>query len=335
MIKSDTLGVIGRLNHCGIMTNYQCNAACRHCLYACSPDRSGGYISKETAQDICTSLVKGGCKSVHIGGGEPFLNFNGLINLLEATRKTGIQVDYIETNGFWAADENLATSYLHELSKAGVDALCISLDPFHAEYIPYSLPLRLAEICKNNHFGYFLWQEHFSKILASVPQHKIHNRKKLEKLISPNYVLETARNYGVKMGGRAINIEKEYMEPKDLADLLNSTPCRNLLSTDHFHVDLYGKFIPPGCTGIAIPLEEALNGIPERKYPAFESLLFGGVAKLYEYAKKRGFAKSEKKIKNEYTSSCALCFHIRKWLSERAGCPELNAEHYKASLSCY
>ena len=151
-----------RLRHGGIMTNYQCTAACRHCLYACSPERSGGYISKATAEEISVLLREGGCRSVHIGGGEPFLDFDGLIELVQTITNAGIAVEYVETNAFWATDERLIAQRLRALLGAGVRTLCISLDPFHAEYVAVNLPLYLADICRRTNFGFFLWQEKIS-----------------------------------------------------------------------------------------------------------------------------------------------------------------------------
>jgi len=321
---------IPKMHHGGIMTNYECNAACRHCLYACSPDRSSGYISPQGAEEVCRLLVEGGCRSVHIGGGEPFLNFDGLINLLETAKKFRISVEYVETNGFWAAEPEKAKQYLKALLKTGADTLCISLDPFHAEYVPYSLPLKLAELCRSVGFGYFLWQERFLRPMADVTPNKPHNRKALERQISPNYILETAQSYGIGMGGRAINIELEYNSKHPINKIISNQPCRGLLSTNHFHIDLHGNFIPPGCTGIAIPLGNLLNGLQEGKYPVFEALLTGGVANLLDFATKKGFTPDE-----NYASNCALCFFIRKWLSENAECPELDVEHYTASFDFY
>ena len=83
---------VERLYHGGIMANYQCTAACRHCLYACSPERSGGYISKAVAEEISSLLRKGGCRAVHIGGGEPFLDFDGLLELVQTVTSAGIDV---------------------------------------------------------------------------------------------------------------------------------------------------------------------------------------------------------------------------------------------------
>ena len=321
---------INGLRHGGIMANYQCNAACRHCLYACSPDRDKSYITKEAAEEVCSLLIQGGCRSVHIGGGEPFLDFEGLINLLRTIRNSGLRLEYVETNGFFAADEELTEQYLAELKAVGVDTLCISLDPFHAEYIPFNLPLKLAEICRRAGFGYFLWQERFLPSLAGVNKGSAQSRENLEKQISANYIIDTARSYGLSLGGRAINIEEEFEKPKPIAGLLKTKSCRHLLSSDHFHVDLYGNFIPPGCTGIALPLYEVLNGIPIDKYPAFRALTSGGLAELVGFAEEMGFSPEE-----EYTSSCVLCFYTRQWLSENADCPELDPKHYEAALSYY
>jgi hypothetical protein len=196
--------------------------------------------------------------------------------------------------------------------------------------VPYALPLKLAEICRQNKFGYFLWQERFLPMLTGTAADRTHKRSDLEKSISPDYIYETAESYGLGFGGRALNIEFEYSRPRPLANIINAKPCKNLTSTSHFHVDLHGKFIPPGCTGMEIPLETALNGIDEATYPVFSALYNGGIASLLELAKSKGFVPEE-----EYTSTCALCFFACKWLSENTDFPELNPEHYVASLSYY
>lgn len=313
------------------MPNYKCTAACRHCLYACSMSRGGGYMSQENMDSVCATLKEGGCRSVHIGGGEPFLDFDGLIALLKTARRHGITVEYIETNSYWATNEDKVKTRLEALARAGADTFCISVDPFHAEYVPYAAPLRLAKWCRSYGFGYFLWQERFLPMMQGIDPEKAHDRAALEAGISKGYIHDTAQAYGLRMGGRAVNIAQEYFPLKPLKDIVNATPCSGLLSTDHFHVDMYGRFIPPGCTGIAIPLAEAVRGVPGDKYPAFEKLLAGGVGALLEYAQGRGFIPDSE----GYVSGCLLCFHIRRWLSQQDGCPELDGEHYEESLLYY
>jgi hypothetical protein len=323
--------VVSGLRHGGIMANYKCNAACRHCLYACSPDRDGGYIAAETTREVCGLLRKAGCYSVHIGGGEPFLDFDGLITLIKIVSESGITVEYIETNAFWATDYERVRHQLRELYNAGADTLCISIDPFHAEHVPFGLPLSLAKMCRDAGFRFFLWQERYLAALSKAKPDKIHSRKDLEKYISKKYILETAKSYGLSFGGRAINIEAEYGVKKSTDSIAVDKPCLGLLTGGHFHVDLNGRFIPPGCTGIAISLKETVNGIPKGKYPVLEELYYGGSAGLLRYARALGFEADQ----GGYPSSCALCFRIRHWLSKHAPTPELDAEHYTESLRFY
>jgi hypothetical protein len=315
------------------MANYRCTAACRHCLYACSPTRGDdGYITEETAVEVAGLLKEGGCRSVHVGGGEPFMDFDGLCILINTLTKSGITVEYIETNAFWANSRPVIERRLRMLSKVGAGALCISIDPFHAEYIPVQKPLFLAESCRNAGFGFFLWQDKYIRMLSKVDEHKPHDRGTLEREVSPGYIWETAQGYGLHLSGRAINIEAEYVEGKLVSHVLNDEPCKGLLSGGHFHVDINGQYIPPGCTGFVIPLAEAVRGVPENKYPAFGALISGGVAGLLSYARKRGLHMGDD---SEFPSACACCFHIRHWLSEQGGCPELDGGYYTESLKYY
>ncbi|MCL2092937.1 MAG: radical SAM protein [Treponema sp.] len=330
------------LTHGGIMVNYRCNAACRHCGYSCSPTRSPAsrekqnhYVDEESAEEICRFLRKGGCRSVHIGGGEPFLDFPGLIMMIQKLNQAGIRLEYIETNAFWAAGEaNLkkARDMLQTLASEGGDCLCISIDPFHAEYVPYGAPIALAQLCDKMGMNYFLWKREFYSTLSKLNPEKIYTREEFEKQLSKDYINRAAKTYGIGYGGRASNIDKEYNRSYPAEDLIkDSMPCRRLLATGHFHVDLDACFIPPGCTGIRIPLSETVDGIPPGKYPAFDTLYAEGVAGLYKKAGEEGFRADP----SGYTSKCNLCLHIRHYLSDREEYPELDRNHYEEAFKYY
>ena len=312
------------------MVNYRCNAACRHCLYACSPSRHSGYITQEKTEYICDLLVKGRIGSVHIGGGEPFLDFEGLLTVIRCLVKAGIQLDYIETNAFWASKgphDPVTSERINILKNEGVEALCISIDPFHAEYIPWAYPIDLAQICEKQGMGYFLWKEECLKALSRLDRNKRHAKKEIEAALGGDYIARTAAAYGIRLGGRAVNIEEEYGSYKSAADLLDGSPCFALLSTGHFHVDMDGYFIPPGCTGLRLPLDEVLAGTKNGNYPVFESLFTGGIAALWDLAAAQGFSADKK----GYPSKCNLCFHIRKFLAAK-GYAELDEDFYAEAL---
>ena len=188
----------GTLTHGGVMVNYQCSAACRHCLYSCSPTRRPGFMSEESAEEICRLLRKGGCRSVHIGGGEPFLNFDGLLMMIRKLKKAGINLEYTETNAYWAADisENKETiEKLKLLSAIGAKCFCISIDPFHAEYVPYGAALNLAKLCEKTGFDYFLWKGEYIPALSRLDPGKAHSRADMEKNLSGKYVLSELKVY--------------------------------------------------------------------------------------------------------------------------------------------
>jgi hypothetical protein len=312
----------GTLYHGGIMVNYQCNAACRHCLYSCSPKRKAGYVNKDSAEKICALLRKGGCRSVHIGGGEPFLNFESLVMMIRALNHAGVNLEYIETNAFWITDASKARDQLERLLAEGANTLCISIDPFHGEHIPYGAPLALAKLCDKTGMGYFLWRQEFLPALSHLDPEKTH-------LLSKESIVKIARQYGVIYGGRAVNIEKEMHISHNVEHFAgDAAPCKNLLSTGHFHVDMEGYFIPPGCTGIRIPLEEVIEDIPREKYPAFDALYYNGVSGLLELALQNGFTPDNA----GYPSKCSLCFYLRKFLSEK-NFAELDQNHYEEAFS--
>ena len=324
----------GTLIHGGVMANYQCSAACRHCLYSCSPTRDAGYVDEITAETMCCLLVRGGCRSVHIGGGEPFLDFDGLQMLVRKINKAGISLEYIETNAYWAVDASAGSKIKEKIDcllDMGANTLCISIDPYHAEYIPYNAPLVLAELCEKTGMNFFLWKQEFLPALSQLDPKKNHSRTDMEMVLSGNYIYNTARFYGVEYGGRAVNIEREFGElyPAECF-AAKSSPCHNLLSTGHFHVDKNCYFIPPRCTGIRIPLLEAIDGIPPGKYSAFEALFNGGVSSLFTLVEKQGFLPD----KAGYPSACNLCFYLRSFLAGR-GFSELDGNHYEEALKYY
>jgi len=242
--------------------------------------------------------------------------------------ETGVIVEYIETNGYWAGNRHETVRRLKELKRAGADTLCISFDPFHAEYVPIDLPLSLADSCREAGFRFFLWQERYYSMLSRLNGTRMYSRGELEALLSPGYVLETARSYGLSMGGRALSIEDEYSVREPTDSVTNNRSCNSLTSGNHFHVDMHGNYIPPGCTGITIPLCEAVQGIPEGNYPIYEKLLAGGSAELLRYAVNAGFEVDAA----GYTSSCALCCKIRHWFCEFSPSPELDPEHYEQAV---
>jgi len=124
---------IKRLGSGGLITNYFCSSSCKHCLYNCSPHWQKRYIDPDTAGKNLKTIRALGCRSVHIGGGEPLLRPDKLATVLELASQVGISVEYVETNSSWFQDLESAKNLLSDLSRKGLGTLLVSISPFHNE----------------------------------------------------------------------------------------------------------------------------------------------------------------------------------------------------------
>ena len=112
--------VIDRLHSGGVITNYFCTSSCGHCLYFCSPKWKKDYIETGMLAQILEEIRNLGCNSIHIGGGEPFLNLSGLKMVVETCRAAGILIEYVETNSAWYRSMDSACEVLSALKKRGL-----------------------------------------------------------------------------------------------------------------------------------------------------------------------------------------------------------------------
>ncbi len=188
-----------------------------------------------------------------------------------------------------------------------------SVDPFHIEFVSLERPIRLVQALRRAGMDYFIWQDRFLERLLPLDLHSTHTKKELAALLGEDYIADTAREYGVKVNGRALTIARSVYEPVGAEEILDDEPCSGLLSGMHCHVDLHEKVIPSGCPGISIDLDDFLAGrLPKDKYPAAYRLYTGGVRALYDYARAAGFEPDEK----GYATKCSLCCAVRAWLNE-------------------
>ena len=132
----------------GLMLTYKCNCACEFCYYNCDPDK-GGLMPVDTAISAWQSLkiLAGDSAKIHFTGGEPFLYWDRLQEILEQAQKQNLdKVDLIETNGFWATDEKIVRQRLKKLDELGMNRFKVSTDPFHQQYVDIEPVRRLAEM---------------------------------------------------------------------------------------------------------------------------------------------------------------------------------------------
>ena len=312
----------------GIITNYKCSSKCKHCAYSSSPEWPMEYMTGETADEIFKILRRKGCYSVHIGGGEPFLAPDKLLKILESAKNNDIDIEYVETNASWFVNEERTVSLLQELKQQGVYTLLISIDPFHNEFIPFSKVKGLIDSCRKVNMRVFPWMLEFWDELDRFDDTKTHSLDEYRNFFGEEYLFDLPKRYGLNLKGRAFNTFNGLVKKEKTDRIIKiSRSCGLLSGVYHFHVDLYGNFIPQSCPGFSVKLKELVNGADPDKYKVLNSVESGGVGAQAELAVREfGYV-----LKDEYAGKCDLCYDIRKFLVVGSGLrlPDLEpAGHY-------
>ncbi|MGD9212750.1 MAG: radical SAM protein, partial [Desulfobacteraceae bacterium] len=298
----------------GVITNYYCVSCCGHCLYNCGPHREKGYLDERTAERVFQHIVRLGCRSVHIGGGEPLLNVSKLINVLNIAYDVGVGIDYVETNSAWFIDSEQAVSVLTKLQAAGVHTLLISISPFHNAYVPFTRVMGVIDACRQTGMNVFPWVNAFVRDLSALDNHRPHTMEEFIKAYGSDYLERIAQRYWIHLGGRALKTFRKVYPLYSIEEILAKSPlscARSLMDTSHFHMDFNGNYIPGLCVGLAIDMEDLGHPLPSGKYSLLDRLAADGIRGLYELA---GQSYGYTPFKSTFLNHCDLCTDIRNFL---------------------
>jgi hypothetical protein len=308
---------IGRLVSGGLITTYACTSACRHCLYHSGPRREKRYIDPADAEKTLRLVKSLGCAAVHIGGGEPMLRPEGLGAVLDAARLAGVSVDYVETNAAWFTDAGSAAVLLSELRARGLHTLLVSISPFHNEHIPFGRTRGVMDAAARAGVRVFPWVAEYVADLSGFDPSRPHALVEYEKRFGKDYLSGILRRYWIHLGGRALETFRPVRRARTLEHVLREQPgdChRELGDTSHFHVDLFGNYIPGLCAGLAVACEDLGRPLAKETYPLLTRLFAKGIRGFYEMAAADfGFRPS----REGYVGKCDLCTDIRRFLVSR------------------
>jgi hypothetical protein len=320
---------ISRLQSGGLITNYYCTSRCGHCLYSCSPKWKKAYIDRQTTEQNFKAIQSLGCRSVHIGGGEPFLDVHGLKRVLEAAREVHMNIDYVETNSSWFSDQESAVNLLEELGGLGLSTLLVSISPFHNQYIPFYKVKGVIAACRLAGMSIFPWINDFYPEIDAFDDRTTHSLDEYRTRYGEDYLAGIPSRYWVHLGGRALETFGNEFPGQDSHDLLAANPkgCDELLDTSHFHLDLFGNYVPGLCAGLAIDREDLGRPLSEDRYPFLTGLYTHGIRALYDIATQDYAYKTS----GSFLSKCHLCFDIRHYLATQV---RLNTRDLQP-LGCY
>ncbi|MBC7249163.1 MAG: radical SAM protein [Anaerolineae bacterium] len=323
----------------GIFLSYKCTNTCKHCMYACSPQWPADWISPEDAGLILAQLADkmrgkyphpgrvGVNEGIHFTGGEPFLNFDLLLQLTETARRLGVPTTFVETNAFWCRDDKVTREKLTRLKAAGLDGILISANPFILEQIPFERTERAVRISREV-FG----------DNAIVYQRFFYEQFKALGLRGTLAFEEYLARAG--WGLQYVELFASGRVPYKLAALYARYPasrflgasCRRELIRDwHIHVDNYGNFIPGYCGGLSLgdarDLDAICRGINLDERPVLAALLTN-LGELYRLGQQFGYQEQA-----GYISKCHLCLDIRRHLARQGDFKELKPEAFYEHLA--
>ncbi len=298
----------------GLLLTYKCNCACEFCYYHCGPDK-GGLMDVETAIGVWQSLRKlaGDAAKIHLTGGEPFLCWERLVEILEQAQyeKLG-PVDMIETNGFWATDDKIVRDRLARLDELGMSRLKISADPFHQEYVDVELVRRLAAMATEM-LGADRVLVRWEKYLDDPECTETCSRAQREQ-----QYLSSIQEYPCRFAGRAGGRLAQLVASQSVEEIAGKSCRAAFLAAKGVHIDPFGNIFSGTCSGIIVgnvtrePLEEIWKAFDPGSEGLVATLFHHGPAGLLEKATATGYKRLDK-----YAGKCHLCTDIRQYLFEQ------------------
>ncbi|MEA4856211.1 MAG: radical SAM protein [Solidesulfovibrio sp.] len=308
---------VTRLRSGGLITTYRCQSACPHCLYRGGPARAPEYIDQGMATALFAKALSLGTTAMHVGGGEPLADPLSLAGVLAAAAETGMPLEYVETSGSWFEDADEAAEILAELRSMGLSRLLVSISPMHNGFIPLRKTLGTIEAARHAGLDLFPWQEHFLEDLRAFDPDTTHPFREYLERFGADYPMRIRERLWIHLGGRAFDLFGPALGRQPVAAILAgaSADCRGeLTDASHFHMDLYGDYVPGLCSGLAIRAKDLGEPLDPEFYPILSTLAESGIRGLYDYAANlEEFAASPA----GYVNKCELCQDIRRHLAER------------------
>ncbi len=266
----------------------------------------------EALRPMLLKVADLGCSSMHIGGGEPLLDEDGLVAVLDVCRECGMGIDYVETNSSWYRDDESAMRTLERLLEHGGDTLLISISPFHSEYIPFRKVRAVLATCRATGMRTFPWTTEYVPEISQLDEAKPHKLAEFKQHFGEDFLRTIPQRYSLNLNGRCLETFRDELPGIPPQRILAETrrPCSEMWQSSHFHIDLHGNYVLTSCVGLACRADDLGRPLAAQKYPWLNLLHNEGLAGLYQRATDE-YAFTPRPT---YLNKCDLCQHIRQHL---------------------
>ena len=300
-----------RIPFLSFIISYKCTNECKHCALRGSPNQDEITIELEDVkrylEDVTSNYI---VDEVGFFGGEPLLNLNLLVSLIEEVKRFDIPKIGLPTNGYWGKNESIAKDYALKLKKAGLYRISFSVDAFHQEFISIDIVKRAI---KAAHEAGIEWIGLLAQYLGSQDEKNIFNdqTKNITDILSEEFDFCELINSELQVKGRALTELTSYFPMTTIP----SDKCL-IFKVPMFMIDPNGWVFHHSCHGICIgnakekSLSQIISEFKFRKHPIIAKVVAkGGPQNLLEIAIEKGF-----KPQNGYADKCHLCSSVRNFL---------------------
>ena len=292
-----------KLNSVGILVTYRCPIRCDHCYINCGPHRTE-VIDLDLAERLLRQVREVGLTGshVHLGGGEAFVVFKRIVEVLEiADRLDMTPVDWVETNCFWCTSDGIVRQRLTTLKEAGLKRMWLSTDPYHQEHVPLENVRRARDI------GVDIFGE--DNVVTS--QHEYFERPEQWPDVAA-YV----NAFPPMLMGRAYECLRQHLPRRPLSEFTEEQ-CANCIDPTEMtfdHINPDGTVMATNCSGVIIgdareTTLAQLHSDPDwRQNDILRSLADHGPMGLLDMA-------PEFEPRETYAQKCELCWEVRSHLA--------------------
>jgi pyruvate-formate lyase-activating enzyme len=308
----------------GLLITQRCNAACTHCATSCGPDKTAA-LSRANVFRImeeASALAAGRALTFCISGGEPFLDFAHLRNIVAHGRSLGGECTCV-TNGYWATTDDKARILLTELRAHGLVRIAVSTSRFHQRFVKLARVQRALRMAVEVGLGAVLK-------VAATPQ----ERAQVERLQA--WAVDTGLA-GVEVIALMPYLREGQQLPAGdfaLQPGLPAGPCPAPSLTVREDGTAYSCCSPAGFTD-SLSLGNAVDEGFEAPFLRFllngrqRVLREGGPAAFADAIRRRGLGHL---LRERYAGVCDLCAHIASDPTLDAVAAQVATEHEREYL---
>lgn len=269
----------------------------------------------DTAIEAWQALIRlaGNTAKIHLTGGEPFLYFDRLAQIVEQAYKLNLKgLEYIETNASWATNTSEIRDKLKFLDAKGMEKIKISWDIFHAEFIEPELVLRLKEVAQE-----VLGPDRVLVRWLKYLQEPVRIRG-LQEGTKKDIYCQALKQDSCRFTGRAA-FKLAGLIPGSAMLSFSGNHCKSeILGAKGVHIDPYGNVFSGQCSGMAVgnihqtPLDQLWAQFDPGRTPFWKNLIDSGPTSFLTQAQAEGYIPIDK-----YATKCHLCTHLRRFFFDK------------------